>query len=339
MKPIANPPDPFDSQHRELLEPAPHVSTQVFEEQTGAILSRNDSPDLPFRWSVNPYRGCFHACAYCYARPSHQYWGFGAGTDFESKLIVKPNAAAALRAAFLKPSWKGELVVFSGNTDCYQPLEATYELTRACLAVCAEFRNPVTIITKAALIQRDLDLLQTLHERAWLRVYFSIPFADNEVARKVEPQTPSITKRFEAMAALSSAGIPTAVMIGPVIPGLNEQDIPEILRRARQAGATGAAYTLLRLNDNVQPVFLERMAEAFPDRIRKIANRLKETRGGTLEEKRFFARHQGRGATWQTIEQLFDLAFRKEGFQQFERDDAVPATFTRPPKDQLDLFS
>ena len=338
MKPIVNPPNPFETHHRELLEPAPHVTTQVFEENTGAILSRNDSPDLPFRWSVNPYRGCFHACAYCYARPSHQYWGFGAGTDFESKLIVKPNAAAALRAAFLKPSWNGELVVFSGNTDCYQPLEATYELTRACLAVCAEFRNPVTIITKAALIQRDLDLLQTLHERAWIRVYFSIPFADNEVARKVEPQTPSITKRLEAMAALSSAGIPTAVMIGPVIPGLNEQDIPEILHRARRAGATRAAYTLLRLNDNVQPVFLERMAEAFPDRIKKIANRLKETRGGTLEEKRFFARHQGRGATWDTIEQLFDLAFRKEGFDRFERDDTIPATFTRPPKDQLDLF-
>lgn len=338
VKPIANPPNPFDSHHRELLEPAPHVTTQVFEEKTGAILSRNDSPDLPFRWSVNPYRGCFHACAYCYARPSHQYWGFGAGTDFESKLIVKPNAAAALRTAFLKSSWKGELVVFSGNTDCYQPLEATYELTRACLAVCAEFRNPVTVITKAALIQRDLDLLHTLHERAWIRVYFSIPFADNEVARKVEPQTPSITKRLEAMAALSAAGIPTAVMIGPVIPGLNEQDIPQILHRARQAGATRAAYTLLRLNDNVQPVFLERMAEAFPDRVRKIANRLKETRGGTLEEKRFFARHQGRGSTWQTIEQLFDLAFRKEGFERFDRDDAVPATFTRPPKNQLDLF-
>ena len=160
-------------------------------------------------------------------------------------------------------------MVFSGNTDCYQPLEATYELTRACLAVCAEFRNPVTVITKAALIQRDLDLLQTLHERAWIRVYFSVPFADNAVARKVEPQTPSITKRLEAMAALSSAGIPTAVMIGPVIPGLNEQDIPQILHLARQAGATRAAYMLLRLNDNVQPVFLERMAAAFPDRIRK----------------------------------------------------------------------
>ena len=339
MKPISNPPNPFESAHREFLEPAPHVTTQVFEEHTGAVLSRNDSPDLPFRWSVNPYRGCFHACAYCYARPTHQYWGFGAGTDFESKLIVKPNAADALRTAFLKPSWKGELVVFSGNTDCYQPLEATYELTRACLTVCAEFRNPVAVITKAALIQRDLDLLQRLNERAWIRVSFSIPFADNEVARKVEPQTPSITRRLEAMAALSAAGVPTAVLIGPVIPGLNEQDIPRILHHARQAGATYATYTLLRLNDNVQPVFLERMAEAFPHRIKKITNRLKETRGGTLEEKRFFARHRGRGSSWQAIKQLFDLSFRKEGFQRFDQGEPIPSTFSRPPVAQLTLFS
>ncbi len=338
MKQISNPPNPFESDHRELLEPAPHVVTQVFEEDTSAIISRNDSPDLPFRWSVNPYRGCFHACAYCYARPSHQYWGFGAGTDFESKLIAKPNAADALRTAFMKPSWKGELVVFSGNTDCYQPLEATYELTRACLAVCAEFRNPVAIVTKAALIQRDLELLRTLNAQAYIRVYFSVPFADDDVARKVETQTPSISKRLEAMAALSAAGIPTAVLIGPVIPGLNEQDIPRILHLAKQAGATYAAYTLLRLNDNVKPVFLARMAEAFPDRIGKIVSRLKEARSGTMEEKRFFARHRGQGPMWQTIKQLFDLAFRKEGFQRCDQDDTVPATFIRPTSAQCRLF-
>lgn len=338
MKPISNPPNPFESAHREFLESAPHVTTQVFEEDAGDILSHNNSPDLPFRWSVNPYRGCFHACAYCYARPTHQYWGFGAGTDFESKLIVKPNAADALRTAFLRPSWNGERVVFSGNTDCYQPLEATYALTRACLTVCAEFRNPVAVVTKAALIQRDLDLLQRLNERAWIRVFFSIPFADDAVARKVEPQTPSVTRRLEALAAVSAAGVPTAVMIGPVIPGLNEQDIPRILHHARQAGATYAAYTLLRLNDNVQPVFLERMAEAFPHRIKKITNRLKETRGGTLEEKRFFARHRGRGSSWQAIEQVFDVFFRKEGFRRFDQDEPIPATFTRPPSAQLALF-
>ena len=297
MKRVSNPQNPFLSAQRDLLDPAPHVTTEVFEENTRTILSPNKSPDLPFRWSVNPYRGCFHACAYCYARPTHEYWGFGAGTDFESKLITKPNAAEQLRAAFLKPSWTGELVLFSGNTDCYQPLEATYALTQACLTVCAEFRNPVAIITKSALIQRDLDLLKRLHEHAWIQVYFSIPFADNDTARKVETQTPSITKRLEAMATLSKAGIPTAVLLAPIIPGLNEQDIPAILHMARVAGASDASYTLLRLNQNVEPVFLERMTKAFPDRIKKIVNRLQEVRGGGVSEQQFFKRHRGQGPT------------------------------------------
>lgn len=329
MRPISNPQNPFLSDQRELLEPTPHVTTEIFEEETGSILSRNDSPDLPFRWSVNPYRGCFHGCAYCYARPSHEYWGFGAGTDFESKIIVKPNAAEALRAAFMKRSWKGENIVFSGNTDCYQPQEAVQKLTRSCLAVCAEFCNPVTIITKSALIQRDLDILRTLHERAWIRVYFSIPFADNDTARKVEPQTPSITKRFEAMGTLANAGISTHVFIAPVIPGLNEHDIPAILHRAKEAGAVDASYILLRLNGNVESVFIERMTQAFPDRIKKIVNRLQEVRGGEISEKRFFKRHQGQGSTWDTIRQLFDTGYRKAGFP-LEPDHPSPDTFTRP---------
>ncbi|MGH7254207.1 MAG: radical SAM protein, partial [Nitrospirales bacterium] len=264
MRPVANPPNPFESHVRELLEAPPRVTLEVYEEPTGEILSRNESPDLPFRWSVNPYRGCFHGCAYCYARPSHQYWGFGAGTDFESKIIVKPNAAVRLRETFLKPSWHGELIVFSGNTDCYQPLEATYRLTRSCLEVCAEFRNPVGIITKGALIVRDLDVLIRLQQEAWLRVYFSIPFADEQVARKVEPQTPSVAKRLEAMRELSKAGVSTGISIAPIIPGFNEDEIPFLLRRAREAGATTATYSVLRLPGNVEPVFLERMAAAFP---------------------------------------------------------------------------
>ncbi|MDE3035985.1 MAG: radical SAM protein, partial [Nitrospirota bacterium] len=179
MQPVSNPPNPFESQHRHLLEPAPRAKLQVFEDSAREIISSNDSPDLPFRWSLNPYRGCFHACAYCYARPTHEYWGFGAGTDFDSKIIVKREAPTLLRRTLLKPSWHGELIVFSGNTDCYQPLEAAYGLTRACLEVCAEFRNPVGLITKAALITRDLDVLRRLHDQAWVQVYFSIPFADD----------------------------------------------------------------------------------------------------------------------------------------------------------------
>ena len=337
MRTISNPPNPFESTHRELLEPPSHVELEVFEDATREILSRNESPDLPFRWSLNPYRGCFHACAYCYARPTHEYWGFGAGTDFDSKIIVKRNAALLLQDVFLNASWQGELIVFSGNTDCYQPLEATYGLTRACLEVCAEFRNPVGIITKAALIMRDIEVLRTLHEEAWVQVYFSIPFADNETARKVEPQAPSITKRFEAMRVLSEAGIPTAISIAPIIPGLNEDDIPELLTRARQAGATDATFVLLRLSGNVAPVFLERMAAAFPDRIKKIMNRIRDVRGGKLSEGDFFKRHQGAGTYWQMVEQLIEVGRRKAGFPE-DQERPIPNTFRRPGLEQTRLF-
>src|SRR6266496_1806517 len=270
VKLVNNPPNPFESQYREFLEPPPSVKVQIYEDNTRSVLSHNDSPDLAFRWSVNPYRGCFHACAYCYARPSHEYLGFGAGTDFESKLVVKRDAPELLRHAFLKPAWKGELVVFSGNTDCYQPLEAAWGLTRACLQVCAEFRNPVGIITKAVLILRDLDVLRRLQEVASLRIYLSIPFASNEMARKVEPQAPSITRRLSALKTLAEAGIRTGVSIAPVIPGLNDDQMAAILEQAREAGAQEAFYTLLRLSGSVEPVFLDRMASVYPERIKKI---------------------------------------------------------------------
>ena len=337
MRVIANPQNPFESRHRELLEPPSQVKLEVYEDETREILSRNESPDLPFRWSLNPYRGCFHACAYCYARPSHEYWGFGAGTDFDSKIVIKRQAPALLRAVFYKPSWQGDLIVFSGNTDCYQPLEVTYGLTRGCLEVCAEFRNPVGIITKAALIIRDLELLKRLHAEAWVQVYFSIPFADDETARKVEPQAPSITKRLEAMRVLSEAGIPTAISIAPVIPGLNEDDIPELLGRARQAGARSATYVLLRLSGNVETVFLERMAAAFPDRIKKMTNRIREVRGGKLSDSGFFTRHQGQGTYWQVIEQLFELGRRKAGYSD-EDHRPISNTFRRPGPEQTRLF-
>jgi DNA repair photolyase len=337
MKQISNPPNPYDSLHREWLEPHSAVRLQVFEDDSRSILSRNESPDLSFRWSVNPYRGCFHACAYCYARPSHEYLGFGAGTDFESKLVVKRDAAVLLREAFCKPSWQGELVVFSGNTDCYQPLEAAWGLTRACLEVCAEFHNPVGVITKAALIMRDLDLLRRLNEEATVRVYFSIPFADNETARKVEPQAPSITKRLAALKVLAEAGIPTGVSIAPVIPGLNDDRMYETLRQAREAGARTAFYSLLRLPGTVEPVFLERMTAMFPDRIKKITHRLQEVRGGRLSTARFFERHQGQGTYGEMLEQLFVAAKRKAGFPDTP-EAPIPSTFRRPQPQQASLF-
>lgn len=337
MRTVANPPNPFESQHRELLEPAPSAKVTVFEDASREILSRNDSPDLPFRWSVNPYRGCFHGCAYCYARPSHEYWGFGAGTDFDTKIVVKEEAPQLLRRAFEKSSWQGELIVFSGNTDCYQPLEASYGLTRACLEVCAEYRNPVGVITKGALVRRDLDVLTRLHREAWVQVYCSIPFAGHDMARLVEPQAPSPAKRFETMRALADAGIPTGISLAPIIPGLNDEDIPELLERAHEVGARTAMYSLLRLSGSVEPVFLERMEAAFPDRFSKIVNRLRETREGKLTDAAFFKRHQGRGTYWHMIEQLFEVAKRKAGFLG---DDAgtIPMTFRRPGGVQTALF-
>ena len=337
MRQISNPPNPFESQHRDLLEPAGAAKLTLYTDDSREILSRNDSPDLPFRWSVNPYRGCFHACAYCYARPSHEYWGFGAGTDFESKIVVKEDAPRLLRRAFDKPSWQGELIVFSGNTDCYQPVEAEYGLTRACLEVCADYRNPVGIITKGSLILRDLDVLVRLQREASVLVYFSIPFSSDDIARKVEPHVPSITKRFAAMRALSDAGIPTGISIAPVIPGLNDDDIPELLDRAYRAGARMAAYSLLRLSGSLEAVFLERIREAFPERIGKITNRLREVRGGTLTESRFFNRQAGQGPYWQLIEQLFVLAKRRAGFTEDDMS-AIPRTFRRPGVEQVMLF-
>jgi DNA repair photolyase len=337
MRRVMNPPNPFQSQHRDLLEPASHVKLQMYEDATREILSRNDSPDLPFRWSLNPYRGCFHACVYCYARPTHEYWGFGAGSDFESQIIVKRDAATLLRRTFEKSSWKGELILFSGNTDCYQPLEASLELTRACLNVCAEYRNPVGVITKGVLVLRDLDVLRRLHQEASIRVYFSIPFSDDEVARKVEPHAPSSRKRFEAMATLADAGIPTGISLSPIIPGLNDEDMPDLLARAKHAGAGEAMATLLRLSGSVEPVFMERMAAAFPERMAKITNRIREVRGGALSEGAFFERHRGSGPYWTMIEQLFEVSRRKAGLAAL-CDEMVPATFRRPGLGQTALF-
>lgn len=337
MRAISNPPNPFESCHRQLLEPAPPAKVTLYEDATREILSRNESPDLPFRWSLNPYRGCFHACAYCYARPSHEYWGFGAGTDFDSKLIVKEEAPRLLRRALDKRTWKGELIVFSGNTDCYQPVEASYGLTRACLEICAEYRNPVGVITKGALVLRDIDVFRRLHEQAWVRVYLSIAFASDEVARKVEPQAPSITKRFEVMKALSDAGIPTGLSIAPIIPGFNDDDIPGLLVRARQAGASVAMSSLLRLSGSVAQVFMERMQEAFPDRVAKMTSRIRDVRGGRLTNSEFFQRQEGGGTYWDMIQQLLRISKRKAGFPD-EDDEVIPHTFRRPVIDQPSLF-
>jgi DNA repair photolyase len=307
----------------------------VYEEEARSILSENQSPDIPFRFSVNPYRGCMHACAYCYARPTHQYIGWGAGTDFDRKIVVKKNAPELLRAELMRPSWKGDRIVFSGVTDAYQPLEASYGLTRRCLEVCLEFRNPVAITTKGALVRRDADLLGELARKARAFVYISTPFASDETARKIEPFASRTTRRFEAMQALSDAGVATGIAIAPVIPGLNDTDIPELLERAHAAGARRAFMVLLRLPREVLPVFDERLEAALPERAKKVRNAIREVRGGAMNSSAFGERFRGAGARWDVIERLFEAQCNKLGMNArllTEDDDATVTTFRRPSR-------
>ena len=298
----------------------PPADLRVHEEHAKTALAQNKSPDVGFRWSVNPYRGCFHACAYCYARPTHPYLGFGAGTDFERQIIVKVNIVERLRATFKKKSWRGEAVAFSGNTDCYQPLEAHYELTRGCLEACVDYANPVTIITKGKLVRRDVDLLQELQERASCRIALSIPFASDGDARAIEPFASSPSKRFETLRLLSDAGLDTAVGIAPIIPGLNDDQIPEILTRARDAGARHAFKILLRLPLEVGPIFQERLIEAFPLRHQRVMNAIRDVRGGRTSDGHFGSRMVGEGARWDTIEQLFAMHCARLGLNHELRE-------------------
>jgi DNA repair photolyase len=336
---VQNPPNPYLSTEVEYLPEHPGVTLQVYEDATREILASNDSPDVGFDWSVNPYRGCQHACAYCYARPTHEYLGFGAGTDFDTRIAVKINAAELLRAALEKKSWKGDTIVFSGVTDCYQPLEASYRLTRACLEVCAEYRNPVGIITKAPLVERDLDLLLRLHETARVRVMVSIPFFDPEKARAVEPFVATPERRLETLRRLSAAGLTTGVMVAPVIPGLTDEDLPRILEAAAEAGARHAGKVLLRLPGSVAPVFEQRIRAAFPDRAERILGRVRQTRGGKLYDPRFGSRGRGEGPYAEAISALFDATVRRLGLNRPDPPPG-PTTFRRPPRAgaQLPLF-
>jgi DNA repair photolyase len=505
--PVANPPNPWQSNVVDYLGEPPLAPLQIFEDHTRSILSKNDSPDLGFTWSVNPYRGCMHACAYCisgdteiwmgdgttrplarlrvgdevygtaesgsyrryqktrvlahwsvakpayrlvledgtefvssadhrfltangwkhvadgernergrphlapndrmmgpgrfaaaqarslagrvvrdpsglqvasirplatllplfdittetgdfiangvvshncYARPSHEYLGFGSGTDFERKIVVKPDAAALLREAFERKSWKGELVMFSGNTDCYQPLEASYRLTRACLEVCAEYRNPAYVITKAPLIERDVELLARLSRETSFGVTISIPFWNEATARSMEPYVATPSRRIKTVKRLAEAGIEVAVNVAPICPGLNEEDMPTILEEAKAAGATSAAMTMLRLPGSVKEVFEERIRKELPLRAERILARTREVRGGRLNDPRFGQRQTGEGVYADAIAALFRRTSERLGLRSKEVEPDEPctaSTFRRPPREterksteQLDLF-
>jgi DNA repair photolyase len=343
--PLRNPQNPWRKELVSYLEETPNVELTVFEDQTRRILSDNDSPDLGFRYSVNPYRGCLHGCAYCYARPTHEYLGFGAGADFERKIVVKLRAGELLREAFEKQSWQGELILFSGNTDCYQPLEASYRLTRACLEACLEYRNPLHIITKSALVERDAELLAELASIGSASVTVTIPFWDAAVARVIEPLVPTPKRRIETVRRLSERGIPVSVNIAPLIPGLSDSDVVHILEAASAAGAVSAGLIPLRLPGSVAEVFTERIREALPLRAEKILNRVREMRGGKLNDPNFGSRMKGEGPYIEAVQLLFTQTARRLGLARYDRDEIdeeakARSTFRRPTDEggQLRLF-
>lgn len=331
-RPRSNPSNPFVPVSIEWDEP-PLAELHVTEEHARSILAHNDSPDVGFRHSVNPYRGCQHACAYCYARGSHQYLGLGAGTDFDTRISVKVNAPELLERELARRSWKGELVAFSGVTDCYQALERRYELTRRCLQVCLRHATPVCVITKSALVARDAPLLAEIARTVGARVYVSIPLEDAELARALEPGAPPPERRFAALAALSAAGVPTGVSVSPIIPGLGEAQVPRVLARAAAAGATSAFMTALRLPAEVREVFEERLAQRLPARASKVLHAVEELRGGRRNDPRFGERMRGQGERWRLLVDVFRMHCRRLGIQTHAGPHAEP--LERPSREAV----
>jgi DNA repair photolyase len=333
MRYVDNPPNPWLTHSVEWIGEPPAAKIEVFEEtETRTIISSNDSPDVAFDHSVNCYRGCVHGCTYCFSRPTHEYLGYGAGTDFERKIIAKVRAPELLRKELMKRSWQGDEIVFSFTSDPYIPLEANYKLTRGCLEVCAEFRNPVGIVTKSASIRRDIDVLQRLTQDASVGVFFSIPFADYDIARAVEPFAPSPNARFEAMKTLADAGIQVGIGIAPTIPGLST-DITGLLQRAKDCGATKAFINMLRLPGSVAPYFEQRLREKLPTKADRVLNRIRDARGGKLNSSVFGERMRGQGQYWSAQEKLFDVYCRRLGFNEHRvgsERHARPNTFRRP---------
>jgi DNA repair photolyase len=313
--------------------------TEYLPDDSQSIVAENDSPDVGFRYSVNPYRGCAHGCSYCYARPYHEYLGFSAGLDFETKVLVKHRAPELLRDWLARPSWRPETIAFSGVTDCYQPAERQFQLTRGCLAVAAGCRQPIGIVTKNALVTRDLDLLAELAAHRAVRVCISITTLGAKLARTMEPRTSSPAARLRTMRELSDAGIPTQLMLAPVIPGLNDSEIPAIMTAAREAGAEGAGYVLLKLPTTVRPVFLDWLRRSYPDRYSKVETLVRSTRAGKLNDSQFGRRMRGTGNVAQIIADSFRLWRTRLRFP--EKSQPLNCDAFRPPRPttgQLRLF-
>jgi DNA repair photolyase len=315
----------------EYLNERTNRKIEYIPDHSRSIVTENQSPDISFRYSVNPYRGCAHGCSYCYARPYHEYLGYSAGLEFETKILVKHDAPRLLREFLARDAWNPEVIAFSGITDCYQPAERQFRLTRGCLEVASEARQPVGIVTKNALVLRDLDLLAPMARDGVVAVSLSITTLDTELARVMEPRTSIPEARLRAIRELSAAGVPVQVMVAPIIPGLNDSEIPAILDAARQAGARSAGYVLLRLPLSVEPVFLEWLERTQPTKKERIEQRIRQSREGKLNSSEFGNRMRGTGEIAGQIGNMFRVFVRKQGL-----DRGLPplrCDLFRPPTD------
>ncbi|MEK7474032.1 MAG: PA0069 family radical SAM protein [Candidatus Coatesbacteria bacterium] len=341
----SNPTNRFE---RIAYEPDPEVDpaeasaprTRFYRDRSRSVLSFNDSPDIGYDASLNPYRGCEHGCIYCYARPTHEYLGFSSGLDFETRIMVKEDAPALLRAALAHPKWEPQTIALSGVTDCYQPVERRLRLTRQCLEVLAEFRNPVGITTKNALVTRDLDLLGELARHRCVSVTISITSLDLALQQALEPRTSPPFKRLEAVRILAAAGIPVGINVAPVIPALNEHEMGPILKAAAEAGAQWAGHQVVRLPHAVKDLFAEWLTTHFPDRAKKVLNRIRSVHGGKLNDARFGVRMSGQGIFAEEIHAMFAIACKRAGMES-RRVELSTAAFRRPSlavPGQLSLF-
>lgn len=337
-----NPPNRFERIHvvpdpDAEPEERPDPKTEFYPDQTETILSKNDSPDIGFTHGLNSYRGCEHGCAYCYARPYHEYLGWGSGIDFETKIMVKLRAPELLRKELSSPRWKPQSVGMSGVTDCYQPAERHFQLTRKCLQVLAEFRNPVGIVTKNHLVTRDVDLLAELARHQCVAVYLTITTLDTELSGKLEPRASRPQHRLRAIRTLAEAGVPVGVMVAPVIPGLTEHELPSILEAAAEAGATSAGYVVLRLPHAVKTIFSDWLEREEPTKKDRVLSRIRDLRGGKLNVSEWTTRMKGEGIFAEQIHDMFAVASRRAGLNE-KKAELTTANFRRAGGTQLQLF-
>ena len=337
-----NPANRFEKIHLEPdedwnPEENPQPRTQFLRDRTGTIISYNDSPDVGFEASINPYRGCEHGCIYCYARPFHEYLGFSSGLDFETKIMVKEEAPKLLREELSSPKWTPKVIGLSGVTDCYQPVERKLKLTRGCLEVLAEFRNPAAIVTKNNLVTRDIDVLSRLAEVNAVVVFISLTTLDADLRKVMEPRTSPPAARLTAIRSLAEAGIPVGVLHAPIIPGLTDHEIPSLVAAAAEAGAKFAGYVVLRLPYAVAPMFEQWLTQHCPEKKEKVLNRIRSIRGGKLNHSQFGLRMRGNGIFAGQIDAMFDVAARKAGIAG-NAPELSTAAFRRPAGNQLSLF-